>query len=90
MLNRISFKEYCANDIIEESEFCIKNIINDAKFVAGDIEKINLEEKFDLIVSNAVMQWITDIDELLLKYTETLRTKDFLLLQHSESKILKR
>ena len=77
MLNRISFKEYCANDIIEESEFCIKNIINDAKFMAGDIEKINLEEKFDLIVSNAVMQWITDIDELLLKIHRNLTDKGF-------------
>lgn len=72
MLNRISFKEYCANDIIEESEFCIKNIINDVKFFAGDIEKIELDEKFNLVVSNAVMQWIVDTDELLLKIRNNL------------------
>ncbi len=72
ILNRIKFKEYYANDIIEESEFCIKNIINDVKFLAGDIEKIELDEKFNLVLSNAVMQWITDTDELLLKIRKNL------------------
>lgn len=72
ILNEISFEQYCANDIIEESEFCIKNIINEAKFLPGDIEKIQLEEKFDLVLSNAVMQWITDTDELLLKIRNSL------------------
>ncbi len=67
ILNKITFKEYYANDIIEESEFCIKNIINNVNFVAGDIEKIDLNNSFDLVVANAVMQWITDIDELLCK-----------------------
>lgn len=67
ILNEITFEEYYANDIIEESEYCIKNIINTAKFVPGDIEKIDIEEKFDLILSNAVMQWIVDTDELLEK-----------------------
>ena len=72
ILDKISFKEYYANDIIEESEFCIKNIISDAKFLPGDIEKIELDEKFDLILSNAVMQWISDADELLLKIKNNL------------------
>lgn len=67
ILDKITFEEYYANDIIEESEFCIKNIIDNAKFLAGDIEKIELNHKFDLVVSNAVMQWITDVDELLFK-----------------------
>lgn len=73
ILNVISFNEYYANDIIAESEFCIKNIINDVKFVAGDVEKIELEEKFDMIVSNAVMQWITDTDEFLIKIRQSLK-----------------
>ena len=42
ILDKIEFKEYYANDIIEESEFCIKNIIKDVKFLAGDIERIEL------------------------------------------------
>lgn len=72
ILNQISFKEYYANDIIEESEFCIKNIINDAKFLPGDIEQIKIEQKFNLVLSNAVMQWITDTDELLHKIKQNL------------------
>ena len=72
ILSEINFEQYCANDIIEESEYCIKNIINQAKFLPGDIEKISLNEKFDLILSNAVMQWIFDIDELLLKIRSSL------------------
>lgn len=67
ILDKITFEDYYANDIIEESEFCIKNIIDNAKFLPGDIEKIELNNKFDLVVSNAVMQWIGDVDELLFK-----------------------
>lgn len=67
ILDKITFEDYYANDIIEESEFCIKNIIDNAKFLPGDIEKIELNNKFDLVVSNAVMQWIGDVDELLYK-----------------------
>ncbi len=70
---KINFDEYYANDIIEESEFCIKNIIKDVKFLAGDIERIELEENFDLILSNAVMQWIYDTDELLLKIRKNIK-----------------
>ncbi len=72
ILQKIKFKEYYANDIIEESEFCIKNIINNVNFLAGDIEKIELNKKFNLIVANAVMQWITNTDELLLKIHNNL------------------
>ena len=71
--DRINFDEYFANDIIEESEFCIKNIIKNAKFLPGDIEKINIKNTFDLILSNAVMQWIYDTDELLFKITNNLK-----------------
>lgn len=77
ILSEIKFEEYYANDIIEESEFCIKNIINDAKFLPGDIEKIELNEKFDLILSNAVMQWILDTDELLLKIKNNLEEEGY-------------
>ena len=77
ILNEISFKEYYANDIIEESEFCIRNIIKDVKFLPGDIEKINIKENFDLILSNAVMQWIYDTDELLLKIKNNLKDSGY-------------
>lgn|SRR5574344_319170 len=77
ILKEIEFKNYYANDIIEESEYCIKNIINNVKFYAGDIEKIHIEENFDLILSNAVMQWITDADELLSKIHNNLKNNGY-------------
>ena len=79
ILNKINFEEYYANDIIEESEYCIKNIINSAKFISGDIEKIDIKEKFDLIISNAVLQWICDIDELLLKIKNNLNDNGYFI-----------
>ncbi len=68
----LNFKKYLTNDIMEESENYIKKILHNSDFIAGDIEKIELEEKFDLIASNAVMQWICDIEELLLKIKKLL------------------
>ena len=67
ILEKIRFDEYCANDIMAESGDYVKRIIKNVKFLQGDIEKIEPEEKFDLIVSNAVMQWVLDFDEVVLK-----------------------
>lgn len=72
ILGKMNFEQYCANDIMEESEDCVKQIIRDVQFLCGDIEKLKFEESFDLIISNAVMQWVLDIDELLLKMQERL------------------
>lgn len=77
ILDKITFTEYYANDIIEESEYCIKNIINNANFLAGDVEKIDINYKFDLILANAVMQWITDTDEFLLKISKCLEDNGY-------------
>lgn len=73
ILEKINFEEYFANDIMEESEDFVKHIIRNVQFFAGDIESIKLENDFDLIVSNAVLQWIFDIDELLLKMKKSLK-----------------
>lgn len=67
VLKKINFEKYCANDIMEESQEYVKSIIRNTKFLCGDIEKLRVEEKFDLVLSNAVMQWVLGIDELLLK-----------------------
>lgn len=72
IIEKLNFKEYCANDIMDESEDYVKRILQNVKFVSGDVEKLVLEEKYDLIVSNAVMQWVLDIDEILLKLKNCL------------------
>lgn len=42
------------------------------KFYRGDFLKVKIEEKFDLIMSNAVFQWIEDYNSLFLKINSLL------------------
>ncbi len=67
IIEKIDFDEYCANDIMEESGDYVKKIIKNAKFLQGDIEKIEPGGKYGLIISNAVMQWVLDFDDVILK-----------------------
>ena len=67
VLEKINFDEYCANDIMSESADFVKKIILNAKFLQGDIEKTEPEGKFDLISSNAVMQWVLDFEDVVFK-----------------------
>ncbi len=57
----LSFNDFYANDIVEESAQYIEKIIPDCEFIAGDIEEIQLDKKYDLIISNACLQWCSDI-----------------------------
>ena len=69
---KINFSHYYANDIVEKSESFVKKIISDCKFICGDIESIEIVKKFDLIISNASMQWISEIEPLMQKLKSTL------------------
>lgn len=77
LIPKIDFNEYCANDIMEEAQDYVKKIIRNAKFLFGDIESLPLEEKFDLIISNAVMQWVLDAEELLSKIRYSLNEEGY-------------
>lgn len=48
-------------------------------FIADDAETINLDEKFDLITSNACFQWFDDLGRAIIKYKDLLN-KDGLIL----------
>lgn len=61
LINKITFERYIANDIVEKSRQYISNITDKVGFIPGDIETIDLNEKFDLIISNACLQWCSDI-----------------------------
>ena len=43
------------------------------KFIIQDAETINLNEKFDLITSNACFQWFENPEETLMRYKNLLR-----------------
>jgi malonyl-CoA O-methyltransferase len=51
----------------------------DIEFIVKDAENINLDEKFDLITSNACFQWFKDMEKTLLKYRDMLK-KDGIIL----------
>ena len=44
-------------------------------FMVADAESANLNERFDLITSNACFQWIMNLEKALLKYRNMLRNK---------------
>jgi malonyl-ACP O-methyltransferase BioC len=72
IIRKIKFKHYIANDLSEKSKKYI-DIIFDGQsplhskggctFLAGNALKIKLPRKADLIVSNAMFQWFTDIEK---------------------------
>lgn len=71
IVQNISFSEYTANDIVGESKTFIDKIVPENNFITGDIESFVSEKKYDLIISNACLQWCSDIEttiEKLVRY----------------------
>ena len=57
-LNKFKYNSYLAGDIVEECAQYIR-----ADFFVCDIDNINLNQKYDLIISNAALQWSEDLDK---------------------------
>lgn len=49
------------------------------EFIIADAQSLNLEEKFDLISSNASFQWFQDLKADLLRYKKALKEGGFIL-----------
>lgn len=68
MLEAFSIARYTANDLVEESRECLKRILDRHldvvfDFLGGDVESLSfLPEQSDLVVSNATLQWLDDLD----------------------------
>lgn len=77
----LNFNVYTANDIVNECEAYIKKINSDIKFISGDIETIlaKNQAKYDLIISNASLQWVSNLPSLIFKLVNNLN-KDGVLL----------
>lgn len=67
VVDKINFEHYTAIDIVSECEPIIKKINPKIDFVANDIEYYmkNTNKKFDLIISNASLQWVENFEELV-------------------------
>ncbi len=70
--NKLIFSELYLNDIVEESKKYVQEIYKECNFIAGDIENIDLNKKYNLIISNACLQWCPNIEETLSKLINAL------------------
>ncbi len=81
VVKNISFSTYTALDIVPECEKYIKNINLSIEFVSNDIEEYikKNNKNFDLIISNASLQWIENLPELIARLAEKLNPNGKLL-----------
>ncbi len=61
----LKFNSLTANDIVSEAKTYVEDIATN--FVCEDIEKITFDRKYDLIISNACLQWCNDINSTINK-----------------------
>ena len=79
-VNNIQHKHYIALDIVAECQNYIKKINPQIEFVNADIETyINTCEEFDLIISNASLQWVDDMPALVKKILSKLSSNGTLI-----------
>lgn len=69
---KVNYSEIAVNDIVPESKKYIDNILFDYKFIAGDIETLELQSKYDLVISNACLQWCNDVKSIINKLYNSL------------------
>lgn len=61
LIKKFNTTTYDAIDIVEDCEKYIKEISPNINFYHSDIETFNFQNKYDLIISNAVFQWVEDL-----------------------------
>ncbi len=75
---KLSFESFTANDLSEKSKKYLDKIFENYNFICGNAVRINTTQKFDLIISNAMFQWFSNLDEVLDRYRNILN-KDGIL-----------
>lgn len=71
---KFEFESYKAIDIVEECKMYVNRINPNIEFISDDIENYlnNSTEKFDLIISNATLQWVNDFKNVITKLQKRL------------------
>ena len=67
IVGNINFECFSANDIVEKSSDYIATIIDDCEFISGDIEVVDINKTYDLIISNACLQWCNNLTQTIDK-----------------------
>ena len=70
----LEFDSYLALDIIDSYEY-IKDLSPKIKFQVSDIEKTQLNQKFDLICASSSLQWCNDFENTIEKLKNLLNKK---------------
>lgn len=85
----LQFNEFICNDIVKESKLYIDKIIEKNNFIFGDIEEIEINKKFDLIISNAALQWCNNPAKVIDKLISSLKKNGILAVSIFGSNNLK-
>lgn len=72
LVNRICYKKYYANDIVEKSKIYLDKILKDYTFLAGNAQRLQVNCRFNLIISNAMFQWFSNLEKVLEYYKNLL------------------
>ena len=76
----LNFKIYDAVDIIEACREYTEPLDDRIEFRCLDIESVKVfEDKYDLIISNAVFQWFENVEDIINKLMQTLNPGGVLL-----------
>ena len=66
----LKYNSLTVNDIVEDAKQYVENIVDE--FICEDIESLSFEKKYDLIISNACLQWCNDINLTINKLLNAL------------------
>lgn len=78
-IEKFEFENYLALDIINSFDY-IKNLSPKISFIQNDIENFTTNQKFDLILSNASLQWCNDFSSVIKKIKSFLNENGVLLI----------
>lgn len=78
-INSIEFKSYLAVDMVDSFDY-IKKLSPKISFKKIKIEDFNTTEKFDLIASNAALQWVEGFRDVILKLKSMLNKDGQMLI----------
>ncbi len=79
LVKKFDTTTFDAIDIVEDCEKYIKEISPNINFYHSDIETFNFQNKYDLIISNAVFQWVEDLPLFIESLKKCLNPNGILL-----------